>query len=139
MIPRLEATRYRCFEHLGFNVDDFRSLVGANGSRKIMLLDPSFFFGDLLRANVSAPFMERRLDLPPRTGSLSEMLFVRLGSDFSLAVEARLPHTLLAMPRVLLESETRYPPARWLKGCTDQACAEKHAVIQAWVPMEVAA
>ena len=65
MITRLEATRYRCFERLGVDVGDFRVLVGANGSGKTTLLDLPVLLGDLLRANnVSAPFMERRPELP---------------------------------------------------------------------------
>ncbi|WP_454914121.1 methylation-associated defense system AAA family ATPase MAD3 [Variovorax gossypii] len=95
MITRLEATRYRCFERLGVDVGDFRVLVGANGSGKTTLLDLPVLLGDLLRANnVSAPFMERRPELPPRAGSLNELVFAGRGSDFSLAVEARLPDTV---------------------------------------------
>lgn len=95
MITRLEATRYRCFERLGVDVGDFRVLVGANGSGKTTLLDLPVLFGDLLRANnVSAPFMERRPELPPRAGSLNELVFAGRGSDFSLAVEARLPEVV---------------------------------------------
>lgn len=95
MITRLEATRYRCFEHLGVDVGDFRVLVGANGSGKTTLLDLPVLFGDLLRAtNVSAPFMERRPELPPRAGNLNELVFAGRGSDFSLAVEARLPEAV---------------------------------------------
>jgi hypothetical protein len=56
------------------------------------LLDLPVLLGDLLRANnVSPPFMERRPELPPRAGSLNELVFAGRGSDFSLAVEARLP------------------------------------------------
>jgi predicted ATPase len=92
MITRLEATRYRCFERLGVDVGDFRVLVGANGSGKTTLLDLPVLLGELMRTNnVAAPFMERRLELPPRAGSLNELVFAGRGSDFSLAVEARLP------------------------------------------------
>jgi predicted ATPase len=92
MITRLEATRYRCFERLGVDVGEFRVLVGANGSGKTTLLDLPVLLGDLLRANnVSAPFMDRRPELPPRAGSLNELVFAGRGNDFSLAVEARLP------------------------------------------------
>lgn len=95
MITRLEATRYRCFEHLGVDVGDFRVLVGANGSGKTTLLDLPVLFGDLLRAtNVSAPFMERRPELPPRASNLNELVFAGRGSDFSMAVEARLPEVV---------------------------------------------
>ncbi|MDO9235705.1 MAG: hypothetical protein Q7U28_06680 [Aquabacterium sp.] len=92
MITRLEATRYRCFERLGVDVGAFCVLVGANGSGKTTLLDLPVLLGDLLRAsNIAAPFMDRRPDLPPRAGSLNELIFAGRGTDFSLAVEARLP------------------------------------------------
>jgi predicted ATPase len=97
MITRLEATRYRCFERLGIDVGDFRVLVGSNGSGKTTLLDLPGLFGDLLDAkDVADAFLLRRksqVDLPPRAGSLSELVFANRGSDFSLAVEARLPQT----------------------------------------------
>lgn len=98
MITRLEATRYRCFEHLGIDVGDFRVLVGANGSGKTTILDLPGLFGDLLDAkNVADAFMDRRngrADLPPRATSLSELVFAGRGNDFSLAVEARLPEVV---------------------------------------------
>lgn len=97
MITRLEATRYRCFERLGIDVGDFRVLVGANGSGKTTLLDLPVLLGDLLRANnIASPFMERRAELPPRAGRLNELVFAGRGSDFSLAVEARLPDVVQA-------------------------------------------
>lgn len=100
MITRLEATRYRCFERLGIDVGDFRVLVGANGSGKTTLLDLPALFGDLLDAiNVADAFMARRQDqteLPPRASSLNELVFAGRGSDFSLAVEARLPEIVQA-------------------------------------------
>jgi predicted ATPase len=95
MITRLEATRYRCFERLGIDVGDFRVLVGANGSGKTTLLDLPGLLGDLLEAkSVAEAFVYRRRarpDLPPRAGGLNEVVFAGRGSDFSLAVEARLP------------------------------------------------
>jgi predicted ATPase len=98
MITRLEATRYRCFARLGIDVGDFRVFVGANGSGKTTLLDLPGLFGDLLDAkNVADAFMARRHgrpDLPPRAGSLQELVHAGRGSDFSLAVEARLPDTV---------------------------------------------
>jgi predicted ATPase len=97
MITRLEATRYRCFERFGIDVGDFRVLVGANGSGKTTLLDLPVLLGDLLRANnIASPFMDRRPELPPRAGSLNELVFAGRGSDFSLALEARLPDAIQA-------------------------------------------
>jgi predicted ATPase len=95
MITRLEATRYRCFERLGIDVGDFRVLVGANGSGKTTLLDLPVLLGDLLRANnIAIPFMDRRPELPARAGSLNELVFAGRGTDFSLAIEARMPEAV---------------------------------------------
>jgi len=97
MITRLEATRYRCFERIGIDVGDFRVLVGANGSGKTTLLDLPGLLGELLRAtNIAQPFMDRKPDEPARAGSLDELVFAGRGSDFSLALEARLPDTVQA-------------------------------------------
>lgn len=100
MITRLEATRYRCFERLGIDVGAFRVLVGANGSGKTTLLDLPGLLGDLLDAkSVADAFMNRRRarpDLPPRASNLNEVVFARRGSDFALAVEARLPPEIQA-------------------------------------------
>lgn len=97
MITRLEAIRYRCFERLEIELGNFRVIVGANGSGKTTLLDMPMLFGALLRTtNVSKPFMERQGGRPPRAGSLNELVFAGRGSDFSLALEARLPAEIQA-------------------------------------------
>jgi predicted ATPase len=97
MITRLEATRYRCFERLGIDLSNFQIIVGANGSGKTTLLDLPVLFGDLLRAtNIALPFMEQRPDTPARAGNLNELIFAGRGSDFSLALEARLPDAIQA-------------------------------------------
>lgn len=97
MITRLEATRYRCFERLGIDLSNFQIIVGANGSGKTTLLDLPVLFGDLLRAtNIALPFMEQRPDAPARAGNLNELIFAGRGSDFSLALEARLPDAVQA-------------------------------------------
>lgn len=97
MITRIEAIRYRCFERLGVDVGEFRVLVGANGSGKTTLLDIPVLLGELLRTtNVALPFMERRPDALPRAGSLKELVFAGRGSDFSLAIEAKLPEMVQA-------------------------------------------
>lgn len=95
MITRIEASRYRCFQRLAVDVGSFRVLVGANGSGKTTFLDLPGLLGNLLDAkNVVDAFLLRRQnrpDLPPRAGNLQELIFAGRGSDFSFAVEARLP------------------------------------------------
>ena len=91
------SDRYRCFERLGIDLSNFQIIVGANGSGKTTLLDFPVLFGDLLRAtNIALPFMEVRPDTPVRAGNLNELIFAGRGSDFSLALEARLPDAVQA-------------------------------------------
>jgi hypothetical protein len=88
-------------------------LVGATGSGKTTLLDLPVLLGDLMRANnVAAPFMERRSDLPPRAGSLNELVFAERGSDFSFAVEAHLPDTVQSKVLEGMFARKRTEPAR---------------------------
>ncbi len=95
MLTRLEATYYRCFERLAIDVGQYQVLVGANGTGKTTLLDLPVLLGDLLRANnIALPFMEKRSHLPPRAGSLNELVFANRGNDFSFAVEARMPQAV---------------------------------------------
>lgn len=100
MITRLEATRYRCFEHLGVDVGEFRVLVGANGSGKTTLLDLPGLLGDLLDAKyVVDAFVPRRRkssEGKARAGSLRELVFAGRGDDFSFAIEAKLPEAIQA-------------------------------------------
>ena len=92
MITRLEATRYRCFERLGIDLGAFQVIVGANGSGKSTLLDVPDLLRDMLRStDIALAFFQKREDALPRVGSAKELLFAGKGTDFSIAVEARLP------------------------------------------------
>jgi predicted ATPase len=96
MITRIEAVRYRCFEHLAIDVGPFQVLVGANGSGKSTLLDIPVLLGDLLiqRATVDALFEPQR-SRAPRISRLTELVFLERGSKFSFAIEARLPQAVV--------------------------------------------
>ena len=39
MISRIEAYNYRCFEKVDIELEDFRVIVGANGTGKTTILD----------------------------------------------------------------------------------------------------
>lgn len=92
MITRLEATRYRCFEHLGIDLSNFQIIVGANGSGKTTLIDMPVVIGELLKAdNLATVFVVKRGEKLARAGSLRELIFAGRGDEFSFALEAKLP------------------------------------------------
>lgn len=123
MITRLEATRYRCFERLGVDLNDFQVVVGANGSGKTTLIDMPALAGELLRSdNIASVFVVKRGDKPARAGSLRELVFAGRGNDFALVLEAKLPEdvrekwleSLLARLKPKREADAlRNTPARW--------------------------
>ncbi|CNE21880.1 Putative ATPase [Mycobacterium tuberculosis] len=97
MITRIEAYGYRCFPHLGIDLDRYQVLAGANGAGKSTLLDIPPLLGDILgqRRAVSA-FLERRSpNSPARAGSLLELLYKREGERIAFAIEARLPDEIV--------------------------------------------
>ncbi len=95
MITRIEATNYRCFEHLSISMGDLSVVAGANGSGKTTLLDIPVLFGDLLRSrDVPGAFMDPMLSRGARAASLSELRFRHQGESFSLGIEARFPESV---------------------------------------------
>ncbi len=95
MISRIDATNYRCFEHLGVPMDDLCIVVGANGSGKTTLLDIPVLIGDLLKSrNIAGAFLERHLSRGSRASSLKEIPFRSQQNSFSLGLEARLPENI---------------------------------------------
>ena len=97
MITRVEATRYRCFEHLAIETGTYQVVVGANGAGKSTLLDLPVLIGELLKMRpISRAFLSRRAERAPRASTLTELVFMHRDTDFALAVEARLPETIAA-------------------------------------------
>ncbi|WP_149263459.1 AAA family ATPase [Actinomadura sp. K4S16] len=97
MITRIEAYGYRCFPQLGIDLDRYQVLAGANGAGKSTLLDIPPLIGDLLgKRNAVSAFLGRRSpNMPPRAGSLLELLYKREGSSIAFAVEAQLPDAII--------------------------------------------
>ena len=93
MITRVEAYQYRCFEKLDVEFDNFRVLVGANGSGKSTVLDIVPLMSDLLKfRQVEAAFFDRIPEHPrPRADRPSDVICNQRGSFFSLVIEAKLP------------------------------------------------
>ncbi len=96
MITRIEATHYRCFDKLGVPMDALNALAGANGSGKTTLLDIPLLLRDLLdSSNIATAFMESILERGARASYLDELVFREQGESFILAVEAKLPPSIV--------------------------------------------
>lgn len=124
MITRIEAYRYRCFERLDLTLEQFQVFVGPNGSGKTTLLDIPIVLGQMLAArSIETAFFKKTATHPrPRTDYAGDLIYKRAGSNFVLAIEARLPETVV---NELLEKHTtrsskeavpvlRSTPQRWL-------------------------
>ena len=122
MITRIEAYRYRCFQRLDVVLDEYQVLVGANGSGKTTLLDIPVLLGDMLMTrNVQDALLRPVLPYRKRSRATSagEVIHFHRGSDFILAIEAKLPDEIvpqlvgkLASSREgkkVRESTTRWP------------------------------
>jgi predicted ATPase len=100
MITRIEAWRYRCFEHLAVDLGEVNVLCGANGTGKTTLLDIPALLADMYRQrSVAAAFLTNQYSRPGRRAqSLDELVFQskNLGDGFALAIEARLPPNVAA-------------------------------------------
>jgi ABC-type transport system involved in cytochrome c biogenesis ATPase subunit len=97
MISRIEAFRYRCFDHLDIGVGPFHVLAGTNGSGKSTLLDIPILLGDVLKRGVTAAFLE---DASPmgggaRTQRLRDLIHCYRGDFFGFAVQAALPKNVV--------------------------------------------
>ena len=124
MITRIEAHRYRCFERLDLALEQFQVFVGPNGSGKTTLLDIPILLGQMLAArSVETAFFKKTATHPrPRTDYAGDLIYKRAGSNFVLAIEARLPETvaseLLEKHATRLSKEAvrvlRSTPHRWL-------------------------
>ena len=92
MISRIEAFKYRCFDHLDIKMANYHVLAGPNGSGKTTLLDIPGLLGDMLRRGVAPAFLEAPLAGGiARSQSLQELIFHKLGNYFAFAVEFQLP------------------------------------------------
>lgn len=106
MLTRIEAYHYRCFADLSVDLDDFHVLAGANGAGKSTLLDIPVLLGDFFaRRSVIDCFLEKIDGRPARTQSFNDILHCGRGTEFGLAVEAKLPEEI----RTIVAESTRDP------------------------------
>ncbi|HOA62126.1 MAG: AAA family ATPase [Verrucomicrobia bacterium] len=98
MITRIEAYRYRCFERLDLALDRFQVFVGPNGAGKTTLLDIPIVLGEMLAArSIEKAFFKETPSHPrQRTDYARDLIYTRAGNNFIMAVEARLPESIIA-------------------------------------------
>jgi len=98
MITRIEAYRYRCFERLDLALERFQVFVGPNGAGKTTLLDIPIALGEMLSArSIEAAFFKETASHPrARADYARDLIYTRAGTSFILAVEARLPESIVA-------------------------------------------
>jgi AAA domain, putative AbiEii toxin, Type IV TA system/AAA ATPase domain len=98
MISRIEAYNYRCFEKLDVELENFRVLVGANGSGKSTILDVVPLLSDLLRLRQAdtAFFDNNPVHLHSRAERPTDVICNQRGNFFSLVVEAKLPSEIVS-------------------------------------------
>ncbi len=84
MIQMIEAKNYRCLRYIRQSLDRFDVLVGPNASGKTTFLDVIAFLGKLLSSGLDAAIAER-------TSDFLDMLWMRRGDSFELAVNVEIP------------------------------------------------
>ncbi len=87
MLTLVEALHFRCLRYIDRPLRPFQVLVGPNGTGKTTFLDIVGFLGDLVSNDLDAA-------LANRTPDVRDLLWGRQGTDFELAVEARIPPEL---------------------------------------------
>lgn len=87
MITLVEARNYRCLRDIRQPLDPFHVLVGPNASGKTTFLDVIAFLGRLVSDGVDAAIEER-------TQNFYDLVWRGEGTEFELAIEARIPGEL---------------------------------------------
>lgn len=89
MIVEIEALSYRCLRYVRQPLAPFQVLIGPNASGKSTFLDVAAFLADLVREKegVASAVAERAPDV-------RDLVWMREGDAFELAVEAAIPDQL---------------------------------------------
>jgi predicted ATPase len=87
MITLVEALNYRCLHYVRRPLSRFHVLVGPNASGKTTFLDVLAFLGRFVADGLEEAVRER-------TANFKDLVWMRKGHRFELAVEARIPDEL---------------------------------------------
>jgi predicted ATPase len=88
VITLIEALNFRSLKYISQPLDSFHVLVGPNASGKTTFLDVISFLSQLVTNGLDAAINERG-------GNLKNLLWVGKGNRFELAIEARIPNSIL--------------------------------------------
>lgn len=101
MIARIEALDYRCLKYIKQTLLPFHVLVGPNASGKSTFLDVLAFMSDLVFLGPFEAVIKRAPDF-------SDLLWMRQGNRFELAVELELPEARIRQLKSEGYSRARY-------------------------------
>ena len=87
MITLIEALNYRCLRYLRQPVGPFEVLVGPNATGKTTFLDVIAFLSDIVCSGVESAIVGR-------TSNPEDLIWLRKGDTFELAVEVAIPEKL---------------------------------------------
>ncbi len=97
LVTLVEAVDYRSLRRVTQSLSPFEVLVGPNASGKSTFLDVLAFLGDLLRAGLDGAVLgDPRLRIAHRAPDGRQLVWMRQGDRFELAVELGLPDDRLA-------------------------------------------
>ncbi len=120
MITRIEALNFRCLRYISLPVDPFQVLVGPNASGKTTFLDTIAFLGDLVAGG-----LDKALD--KRTSNFQDLVWMRKGDRFELALEAAIPST--RRPTLLELDTIRYEVAIGVDPVTNEVHIQAERVV----------
>lgn len=100
MLTRIEALRFRSLRYIVQDVSPFQVLVGPNASGKSSFLDVVSFLGDLLDVGPTRAIGgDSSRGVQARAADPSNLIWMREGATFQLAVELAIPEGLSASVR----------------------------------------
>ena len=88
MIRLIEALNYRCLRHVRQELGPFHVLVGPNASGKTTFLDVVAFLSDIVTQGPEDAIRRR-------TQNFEDLLWMRQGDSFQIAIEVKLPDRLV--------------------------------------------
>lgn len=117
MITRIEAYRYRCFERLQLDLNQYQVLVGRNGAGKTTLIDIPSLLGSMIEhRSITTAFFAERGRLAPRANVPLDLVFGSTGDWFAIVIEAKLPDGLSQqLERKHFEEATKAEQAAFTK------------------------
>ena len=89
MITLIEALNYRCLHYVRQDLGPFHVLVGPNASGKTTFLDVVAFLGEIITQGPEEAIRRR-------TQNFEDLLWMRQGDSFQMAIEAKLPDRFIA-------------------------------------------